>query len=199
MLTSAVVLLSGTVNILQARLAAGIPMKRSTVALPLMVPAIVPSLAVPFASDFKVRLPPVFNVAPEPTVNTPAEDPPVISSGVPRVADALSLSVRFFNRRLPEVNFTVPAVPPIMRLEVAEPVKLPLPVRAPFRVNVLEPMERLLGIFRLFTVQSLPIKAPLLVTLKLLVLLNDSGDAGPFPSAFSPQFDRFVTSLFALL
>ncbi len=98
------------------------------------------TLAVPVAPDFKVRLPPVVSTAvpvTETVPSFPADAPSVISSVVPKVAVALFTRERFFKTRLPEVKLTVPAVPPKARLEVLDPLILPLPLTAPLMVSVL--------------------------------------------------------------
>ena len=77
---------------------------RSTVTSPLMVPAELSTLAVPSISDFKIKLPALFKVAPEATVTVPGAIPAVISNGVPKVATTLVFNVRSFNTRPPKAN-----------------------------------------------------------------------------------------------
>ena len=70
-------------------------------------------------------------VAPEFTVTVPGVVPAVISSAVPREAVALVLRVRSFNILEPDVKLSVDPVPVMIRLEVDEPVMVPLPVIEP--------------------------------------------------------------------
>jgi hypothetical protein len=75
---------------------------------------------------------------------------PYTSRALPRVADAPLFNVRLFNERVAAdvcVKFKVPAVPPIVKLDVDEPpdavpVNVPLPDTAPLSVKVFEAMER---------------------------------------------------------
>ena len=83
--------------------------------------------------------------------------PPVISSAVPKVADALALNTRSFSVLAPLVKLTVPAVPPSVRLDVAEPLKVPEPLMAPFTTNVLP--------FR-STIELLPVSTRLLMVVE---------------------------------
>jgi hypothetical protein len=54
-------------------------------------------LAVPLMSDFNVKNPPVFNVAPEPTITFPDAAPAIILIAFPKVAVVVPERVKFFN------------------------------------------------------------------------------------------------------
>ena len=109
--------------------------------MPVIAPAELPTLADPLASDFRVKLPPVVKVALVPTVTVPEVVPAVMASAVPKVAVALEFKVKSFSDLEPLVKFKVPAVPPIVKFEVEEPVKVPVPLTAPLMVSVLEPID----------------------------------------------------------
>ena len=99
-------------------------------------------MAVPLASDFKVNKFPVAKVAPVPTVNVPEVAPAVMSNAVPKVAVAFEVKLKSFIVLAPLVKFKVPAVPPITKLELAEPVSVPAPVTAPLIFNALLPIDK---------------------------------------------------------
>ena len=114
--------------------------------MPFIVPSATPvtassgiaaTIAVLLSLDVSVNSFVVFNVALLPIVNAPGVlfVPAAIYNGDPKVAVAPDPNERFNNESVLVVKFIVPAVPFNVKLDVDEPLSIPLPLIAPLIVN----------------------------------------------------------------